>query len=128
MDINTEATPRSGDTTMTSAESHSTGQLLPNDTMNRIAERTCAQKHTIPTLKKQDYTNAKMWWWKFVQYIKMTKDLDLSTMTNTKEILLQYCDQLETEIQHIFLWAIEQNAITELIKAVRERTELTTVV
>ena len=57
----------------------------------------------------------------FVQYIKMTKDLDLSKMTNSKEILPQYRDQLGTEIKDIFLWAIGQNAITEMTKAVRER-------
>ena len=46
------------------------------------------QKLTFPTLEKQDYTNANMWWRKFVQYIKKTKDLDLSKMTNNKETLL----------------------------------------
>ena len=51
----------------------------------------------------------------------MTKDLDLSTMTNSKEILPQYRDQLEAEIKDIFLWAIGQNAITEMIKTVKER-------
>ena len=89
--------------------------------MNRTVERTCTQKLTIPTLEKQDCTSANMWWRKFVQYIKMTEDLDLSTMTNSKEILPQYRDQLEAEIKDIFLWAIGQNAITEMTKTVRER-------
>ena len=62
-----------------------------------------------------------MWWRKFVQYIKMTKDIDLSTMTNSKEILPQNRDQLEAEIKDIFIWAIGQNANTELTKTVRER-------
>ena len=62
-----------------------------------------------------------MWWRKFVRYIKMTKDLDLSKMTNNKEILPQYRDQLETEIKDIFLWAIGQNATTKMTKTVRER-------
>ena len=48
-------------------------------------------------------------------------DLDLSTMTNSKEILPQYRDQLEAEITDIFLWAIGQNAITEMTETVRER-------
>ena len=56
----------------------------------------------------------------------MTKDLDLSTM-KSKEILPQYRDQLEAEIKDIFLWAIGQNAITEMTKTVIERTKLTTV-
>ena len=42
-------------------------------------------------------------------------------MTNNKEILPQYRDQLETVIKDIFLWAIGQNAITEVTKTVRER-------
>ena len=62
-----------------------------------------------------------MWWRKFVQYIKMTKELDLSKMTNNKEILPHYREQLETEIKDIFLWAIGQNGITEMTKTVRER-------
>ena len=106
---------------MIMAESHSREQPPPNDTMNRTAERNCTQKLTIPTLDKQDYTSANMWWRKFVHYIKKTKDLDLSTMTNSKEILPQYRDQLEAEVKDIFLWAIGQNAITEMTKTVRER-------
>ena len=121
MDDNTNTTPRNGATNRTSAGNQSSDQPLPNDTLNRTNERTCTQKLTIPTLEKQDHTNANMWWRKFVQYIKMTKDLDLSKMTNNKEILPQYRDQLETEIKDIFLWAIGQNAITEMTKTVRER-------
>ena len=49
----------------------------------------------------------------------MTKEIDLSTMTNNKEILTQYRDQLETEIKDIFIWAIGQNA--EMTKTIRER-------
>ena len=106
---------------MTSSGSHLGEQPLPNDTMNRTTERTCTQKLTIPTLEKQDYTNANMRWRKFVQYIKMTKDLDLSTMAISKEILPQHRDQLEAEIKDIFLRAIGQNAITEMTKTVRGR-------
>ena len=62
-----------------------------------------------------------MWWRKFVQYIKMTEDLDLPKMTNNKKILPQYRDQLEAEIKNIFLWAIGQNAITEMTKTIRKR-------
>ena len=121
MNDSTNTTPRNGATNRTSAGNHSSDQPLPNDTLNRTNERTCTQKLTIPTLEKQDHTNTNMWWRKFVQYIKMTKDLDLSKMTNNKDILPQYRDQLETEIKDIFLWAIGQNAITEMTKTVRER-------
>ena len=121
MDDSTNISPRNGSNISTATGSRAGEQPLPNETMNRTAERTCTQKLTIPTLEKQDYTSANLWWRKFEQYIKMTKDLDLSTMTNSKEILPQYRDQLEAEIEYIFLWAIGQNAITEMTKTVRER-------
>ena len=98
-----EENTREGENKQTSAGSQQGGQLLPNDTMNRTVDRTCTQKFTIPTLEKKDQANASMWWRKFVQYIKMTKDIDLSTMTNSKEILPQYRDQLETDIKDIFI-------------------------
>ena len=86
MDGEPENTSRNGGNTSTSAVSQASGQLLTNETRNRTAERTCTQKRTIPTLEKQDHTNAYLWWRKFVQYIKMTKDIDLSTMTNNNTI------------------------------------------
>ena len=108
MDDSTNTSPRNGGNNMTMAESHSGEQPPPNETMNRTTERTCTQKFTTPTLEKQDYTSANMWWRKFVQYIKMTKDLDLSTMTNSKEILPQYRDQLETEKRTYFCGPLDK--------------------
>ena len=49
---------------------------------------------------------------------KNDEDIDLSTMTNSKEIPPQYREQLKTDIKDI---AIGQNAITEMTKTVRER-------
>ena len=46
---------------------------------------------------------------------------DLSKMTNSKEILPQFREQLEDEIKDVFIWAIGQSAITEMTKTVRER-------
>ena len=51
----------------------------------------------------------------------MTKDIDLSTMTNNKEILPQYRNQLEADLKDIFIWAIGQNVITAMTKTVGER-------
>ena len=70
MNDSTNTSPRNGATNRTSAGNHSSDQPLPNDTLNRTNERTCTQKLTIPTLEKQDHTNANMWWRKLVQYIK----------------------------------------------------------
>ena len=97
------------------------GQILPNDTMNRTVDRTCNQKLAIPTLEKHDQSNESMSWRTFVQNKKMTKDIDLSTMTTSEEFLPQHRDQLETDMKDIFIWALDQNAITEMTKAVRER-------
>ena len=123
MDRETENTLGSGGNTTTSAISHASGQLLTYETMNRTADRTCTQKLTIPTLEKQGYTSANMWWRKFVQYIKMPKHIDLSTMTNKKEVLPQFRDQLELELKDIFLWAIGQTAITERTKTVEKENQ-----
>ena len=116
-----EENTRDGESTQMSTGTQQGGQVLPNETMNRTVDRTCTQKLTIPTLEEQDQANASMWWRKFVQYIKMTKEIDLSNMTNSKEILPQYSDQLETDIKDIFNWATGQNAITEMTKTVRGR-------
>ena len=51
----------------------------------------------------------------------MTREIDSSWITNSKEILLQYRDQLEEEIKDVFIWAIGQSAITEMTKTVREK-------
>ena len=99
----------------------SSSQLIPNETTTRAGERTCTQKLTIPSLEKHDSSSANLWWRKFVQYIKMTKDIDLSQMVNPKEILPQFRDQLELEIKDTFLWAIGQSALSEMTKTVRER-------
>ena len=51
----------------------------------------------------------------------MTRELDLSKMTNSKEVLPQYRDQLEVEIQDVFILAIGQSALTEMTKTIREK-------
>ena len=102
-------------TGQTSSQSNS------NNTTTRSVKRTSTQKLSIPILEKNDHTGPKSWWRKFVQYIKMTGDIDLSKMTNSKEILAQFRAQLEDEIKNVFIWAIGQSAITKMTKTVRER-------
>ena len=60
MDDSTNTTPRNVATNRTLTVTHTDEQQLPNDTLNRTNERTCIQKLTIPTLEKQDKTNANM--------------------------------------------------------------------
>ena len=99
----------------------SNSQSLPNNTTTRSVDWTATQKLPIPMLETNDHTNAKLWWRKFVQYIDMTREIDLSKMTNSKEILPQFREHLEEEIKDVFIWAIDQSAITEMTKTVRER-------
>ena len=47
MDENTEENPRDGNNTLSSSGTRQNNQTLPNDTMNRTADRTCTQKLTF---------------------------------------------------------------------------------
>ena len=51
----------------------------------------------------------------------MTLKIDQTKMTNSKEVLPQYRDQLEEEIKDVFIRAIGQSALTEMTKTLRER-------
>ena len=48
-------------------------------------------------------------------------DIELSTTTNSKEVLPQFGNHLELEIKVTFLWAIGQSALTEMTKTVIEQ-------
>ena len=121
----TNNTPPTGEQPDRATDQSSSSQLISNET--RTGERTCTQKLTIPSLEKHDSSSANLWWRKFVQYIKMTKDIDLSQMVNPKEILPQFRDQLELEIKDMFLWAIGQSALSEMTKTVRTISQHSTV-
>ena len=98
--------PTNGEQPNRSLDQSSSTRPPLNETSMRTGERTCTQKLSIPSLEKYDSTSANLWWRKFVQYVKMTKEIDISPMVNSKEILPQYREQLETELKDIFLWAI----------------------
>ena len=77
-----------------------------NDTVNqtdRSVKRTCTQKFTITILEKYDTTNVRLWWRRFVQYAKMTKDIDLNMMTTSREIKYEFRERLEEEVKDIHL-------------------------
>ena len=112
MDDTNNTSPPRGQRDRTADQSTSS-QLISNDTTTRTGDRDCTQKLTITSLKKHDNSSEYLWWRKFVQYIKMTKDIDLSQMTTTKEILSRFRDQLELEIKDTYLWAIGQSALPE---------------
>ena len=104
-----------------STDQSTSSRSLPNDSTLRTSDRTSTQKLSFRSLEKHDSSSANLWWRKFVQLIKMIKDINLSTMTNSKEKLSQFRDQLELETKDTFLWAIRQSALTEMTKTVRER-------
>ena len=91
----------------------------------RTGDRTCSQKLTIPCLEKSDNFSANVSWRNIVQDIKRTVDINVSTRTNSREVLPQYCDKLKLEIKDIFIWAIEQGALTEI--AQRRKNKFLTV-
>ena len=78
------------------------------------------QKITLPIFEKRTIQEAKLWWRRFIQYVKMTQDIDLNTMTTDKEILADYRDELEIKIKDIFIWALGEAAVTEMTKTVRD--------
>ena len=121
MDNSNNNPPLTGRQQNRTTDQSTSSRSLPNDSRLRTEDRTCTQKNSIPSLETQDSSSANLWWRKFVQYIKMIKDIDLSTMTNSKEILPQFQDQLELEVKDTFLWAIGQSSLTEMTKTVRER-------
>ena len=50
----------------------------------------------------------------------MTQDIDLNNMTTEKEILPEFRDELEVKIKEIFIWALDEAAVTEMTKTVRD--------
>ena len=73
------------------------------------------------SLEKYNSNNTKLWWRKFVHRLKMTKNSDKSTISNSRKVTPQNHELLEWEIKDIFLWAFGQNAITETTKTVSEK-------
>ena len=50
----------------------------------------------------------------------MTQKIDLNTMTTDKEILEEYREELEIKIKDIFIWALGDEAVTEMTKTLRD--------
>ena len=78
------------------------------------------QKITPPTFEKKGIQEAKLWWRRFTQYIKMTQNFDLNIMTTDREILEQYRAELEERKKVLFKWALGESATTEMTRTVRD--------
>ena len=81
---------------------------------------TTHQKRTLPIFEKKTIQEAKLWWRRFIQYVKMTQKVDLNRMTTDKEITEEYREELKIKIKDIFIWALGEEAVTEMTKTVRD--------
>ena len=88
--------------------------------MTKEGKTTTHQKITLPILEKKTIQEAKLWWRRFIQYVKMTQKIDLNRMTTDKEIIEEYREELEIKIKDIFIWALGEEAVTEITKTVRD--------
>ena len=81
---------------------------------------TTHQKVTLPIFEKKTIQEAKLWWRRFTQYVKMTQKIDLNRMTTDKEIIEEYREELQIKIRDIFIWALGEEAVTDMTKTVRD--------
>ena len=102
-----------------SAQSYSKNSSSEESGDNK-GRTTTHQKITLPIFEKKTIQEAKLWWRRFTQYVKMTQKIDLNTMTTDKEILEEYREELEIKIKDIFIWALGEEAVTEMTKTVRD--------
>ena len=77
-----------------SSESTSSSSGEIPETANAKTEKT-HRKITLPTFEKRGIQEAKLWWRRYTQYIKMTQNIDLNEMTTDREILPNCRDDLE---------------------------------
>ena len=62
-----------------------TGPNSSDEDSNRKGRTKPHQKNTLPILEKKTIQEAKLWWRRFIQYVKITQDIDLNNMTTDKE-------------------------------------------
>ena len=96
-----------------------TGPNSSSEESERKGRTKPHQKITLPMFEKKTIQEAKLWWRRFIQYVKMTQDIDLNNMTTDKEILPEF-RELEVKIKDIFIWALGEAAVTEMTKTVRD--------
>ena len=102
-----------------SAESNSRNSSS-EESGDKKGRTTTHQKITLTIFERKTIQEAKLWWRRFTQYVKMTQKTDLNTMTTDKEILEEYREELEIKIKDIFIWALGEEAVTEMTKTVRD--------
>ena len=58
-------------------------------------------------------------WRRIIRYVKMTQDIDLTTLTNDTKSC-PYRDELEIKMKDIFIWVLGEAAVTEMTKSDRD--------
>ena len=96
------------------------GRKSSSEESERKGRTKTQQKITLPIFEKKTIQEAKLWWRRFIQYVKMTQNIDLNTMTNDKEIIPEHREELEVKTKDIFIWALGEAAVTEMTKTVRD--------
>ena len=97
-----------------------TGPNSSSEESDRKGRTKPHQKITLPIFEKKTIQELKLWWRRFIQYVKMTQDIDLNNMTTDKEILPELREELEVKIKDIFIWALGEAAVTEMTNTVRD--------
>ena len=95
------------------------GQTFSSEESDRRGRKKQHQKITIPIVEKKTIQEVKLWWRIFIQDVKMTQDIDFTTITNDREILSRYRDELRVKIKNKIIWTLCEAEVTEMIKTVR---------
>ena len=95
-----------------------TGSNSSSEESERKGKTKRHQKITLSIFEKKTTREAKLWWRRLIQYVKITQDIDLKTKTTDKEILPEFRDELEIKVKDIFIWALGEAAVTEMTKTV----------
>ena len=127
MDDSNNTSPQTGGQQNRTSDQSTSSRLIPNETTMRAGDRTCAQKLSIPTLEKHDSSSANLWWRKFVQYTKMTRDIGFVNHDQFKRGTATI-RHLELEIKDTFQRATGQSALTEMTRTVRAGIQCLTVI
>ena len=87
----------SAETTSRNSSSEESGE--------KKGKTTTHKKITLPIFERKTIQEAKLWCRRFIQYVMMTKKIDLN-MTTDMEIIEEYREELKTKIKDFFLWVL----------------------
>ena len=77
----------------------------------------------LPICEQTTIQEVKLWWKRLIQYVKMTQDIGLNTMTTDKKTISDYREEMEMKIKDIFIFhfsALGEATLTGKTKTVRD--------